>query len=330
MRSCRCLLPCIVCLLAAPVLLDAAEYEQVQGKARLRLEVDRYEDGQIENRLSSPMRLTLVVEGQAPLRVGPGDDEAIKEQVETLQQSAPWLRCEAVARPERTPLGDGRERWQVTFLLDPLPPKGGTLEVRPASLTCTEGPDGTRFEATWQPVAVRITTTVASTDVKTELRPITPPEELPLPPSWLRWLPWAGIAVAVAGLVAGGWSLRRRLARAEPPAPPHVWAGRELDRIEGLGLPARGEVERYHTLLCDVVRAYLERRFQLPASHQTTVEFLETMRRAPQLTPAQQCLLRDFLEQCDMAKFARAAPTPEECRAVAGMARSFVQQTTPA
>jgi hypothetical protein len=53
------------------------------------------------------------------------------------------------------------------------------------------------------------------------------------------------------------------------------------------------------------------------------------MRRSPQLTPPQQGLLREFLERCDMAKFARAAPPPDECRAVAAMARSFVQETTP-
>src|SRR5262249_43265718 len=111
---------------------------------------------------------------------------------------------------------------------------------------------------------------------------------------------------------------------------PHEWAARELDRIEAQGLPEAGELERYHTLLSDVVRVYLERRFSLPASHQTTAEFLDTMRPAPRPTPAQPGPLRDFLERCDMAKFARAAPTPEECRAVAAMARGFVQETTPA
>jgi DnaJ-domain-containing protein 1 len=94
-------------------------------------------------------------------------------------------------------------------------------------------------------------------------------------------------------------------------------------------LPEAGEVERYHTLTSDVVRAYLERRFSLPASHQTTAEFLDTMRRSPQLKPAQQRLLREFLERCDMAKFARAAPPPEECRQVAEMARCIVRETTP-
>jgi hypothetical protein len=42
-------------------------------------------------------------------------------------------------------------------------------------------------------------------------------------------------------------------------------------------------------------------------------------------------LLRDILERCDLAKFAAAAPSPEECAAAAEQARSFIAETgTPA
>ncbi len=306
----------------------AAEYEQRQGGAVLRLEADKVEDGVAETRLSSEMRLTLTVEGAAPLMVGTDDDAAVKEQVQALKASGPWCKCEALGKPERTALPGGRERWRLDVRLDPA--KDGKLELKPAALDYAEGPSAEKRQAAWQPIPVRVTTTVASTDVRKELRDITPPEDIPAPPSWLRHLPWVGLAAAAAGLVAGGWGLRRRFLRPEPPPEPHDWAAAELTRLEGLNLPAAGEVERYHTLVGDVVRVYLEQRYQLPASHQTTTEFLETMRRAPQLTKEQQALLRDFLQRCDMAKFARAAPTPDECRAVADMARSFVQQTRPA
>jgi hypothetical protein len=87
-------------------------------------------------------------------------------------------------------------------------------------------------------------------------------------------------------------------------------------------------VERYHTLLSGVVRRYLEARFRLPARRQTTAEFLEAMRRAPQLNAGQQELLRDFLERCDLGKFAPVTPSAEECRATAGMARRLIEQCT--
>jgi hypothetical protein len=100
-----------------------------------------------------------------------------------------------------------------------------------------------------------------------------------------------------------------------------------LDRVAAQDLPARGEINLYHTLLSDTVRRYLELRFQLPASHQTTAEFLAAVAGSDQLTAAQRELLRDFFERCDLAKFAGASSSPEECAALAEQARSFVAET---
>jgi hypothetical protein len=331
----------LAALLLCAATATAAEYVQKQGAGALRLEPEnpkvrqsdslfKVEDGLVESRLANRLLLTLSAEGAAPLKMDGGDDGALDQLVKALKDSGLWYNCEPAGPPTHTAAGDGRERWEAVIRLDPLPPKESTIELRPPPLQYAEGPDGKRGKVEWQPVKLRITTDVASLNVKDELRPITPPEYPPSPPpSWARWLPWAGLAIAVGGLVAGLWGLRRRFAHPAAPLAPHEWAARELDRIEALRLPEAGEAERYHTLLSDVVRAYLERRFDLPASQQTTTEFLETMRRSPQLTPAQQGLLRDFLERCDMAKFARAAPPLDECRAVAAMARSFVQETSP-
>ena len=55
-----------------------------------------------------------------------------------------------------------------------------------------------------------------------------------------------------------------------------------------------------------VLRHYLEKRFGLPATEQTTTEFLDGLRRSTLLTAEQQEALRAFLGQCDLAKFARA------------------------
>ncbi|HMF12209.1 MAG TPA: hypothetical protein VKE94_07880, partial [Gemmataceae bacterium] len=83
-------------------------------------------------------------------------------------------------------------------------------------------------------------------------------------------------------------------------------------------------------LVSDTIRRYLELRFRLRAPRQTTAEFLEAMRQSPNLNADQRTLLRDFLERCDLAKFARAEYSVEECKATAAMARSFVDQTKPA
>ena len=79
--------------------------------------------------------------------------------------------------------------------------------------------------------------------------------------------------------------------------------------------------------LSNTLRRYLEIRFYLPAEEQTTAEFLDGMRRSPLLTDEQQLLLRDFLERCDLVKFARVVPPRQESLATAGMARKFINDT---
>ena len=112
--------------------------------------------------------------------------------------------------------------------------------------------------------------------------------------------------------------------------PPDQWALAELDRIAGLALPATGEIERYHTLLSNTMRHYLELRFQVPASQQTTPEFLKTVSTSEFLTREQQQILGQFLEHCDLAKFARVGFSEEQCLAAVHMARTLIEQTAPA
>jgi len=91
-----------------------------------------------------------------------------------------------------------------------------------------------------------------------------------------------------------------------------------------------GEGVEYHRLIADVIRSYVELRFQVPATQQTTPEFLRTISSAQLLAVPEQLLLGSFLERCDLAKFARAGYSPAECRISAQMARDLVLQTTPA
>lgn len=163
----------------------------------------------------------------------------------------------------------------------------------------------------------------APADLK-QLRDITGIEELPAVESPWRWLPWLAGGLALGGgLLLAGWKYRGR-PQPVAPTPPDQWAQAELKRIDELGLDVPREADRYHTLVSDVVRRYLELRFELRASRQTTAEFLEAMRHSTLLTTPQQEELREFLQRCDLAKFARADVAAEDCNEVAAMARQLV------
>jgi hypothetical protein len=139
-----------------------------------------------------------------------------------------------------------------------------------------------------------------------------------------------GGAGALGALALAGWGLRRLRRRPVPAPTPSCWALAELDRLEGLKLAEAGRVDAYHTRLSEIVRRYLELRFQLRAPRQTTEEFLAAAPQAGVLSAEQQVLLREFLGRCDLAKFGRAAFSPAECHALGGMARDFVTATAEA
>jgi hypothetical protein len=145
--------------------------------------------------------------------------------------------------------------------------------------------------------------------------------------SWPTWLMVAGVGLAAIALGALAALRLARDRRKTAAVTAHQAALQELRHLEALDLPVKGEVDRFHTELSAVMRRYLERRYRIAATQQTTQEFLETMRHSQRLQPNQQILLREFLEQCDLAKFAGLSPSPDQCRDMVESARRFVELT---
>jgi len=81
---------------------------------------------------------------------------------------------------------------------------------------------------------------------------------------------------------------------------------------------------QYYYRLSDIVRQYIERRFDLHASRETTAEFLADMRNQSLLSEEHKGFLRTFLEAADMAKYACYQPDPAETQAVLDSARTFI------
>ena len=160
-----------------------------------------------------------------------------------------------------------------------------------------------------------------------DLKDIADPVDVPVP-----WWWWAlGTALLAAAAVAAAWWWKRRAAALAAPrfVPPHEAALAALDALLAEGLPEGPAVKRFYLRLSGIVRHYLEERFGLRAPEQTTEEFLAEMATGPAVGKDHQQLLRRFLEQADMVKFAKFAPGRDEIGAAVDSARRFVRQTVP-
>ncbi|MBI3868294.1 MAG: hypothetical protein HY299_07155 [Verrucomicrobia bacterium] len=173
------------------------------------------------------------------------------------------------------------------------------------------------------------TTNVASTVAPppagtNDLRPLKPLADIPI-----GWWPWAaGLLSAMAMAALWSWLRRHRVERPVPAIviPPHVRARQRLEQA----LSLISDPRLFCIAVSDATRLYLEERFDLHAPERTTEEFLQELRRTHHLNSDQKLTLGEFLEQCDLVKFARFEPTETELRSLHRIAERLIDETAPA
>jgi hypothetical protein len=250
---------------------------------------------------TGPVRVyyTLTVEGGPQLEV---------ESPELTDASAAWT----AQRSSSWSLANGQATWAEDIELEQVKP--GLLPLPDVKLFFRDGPAATRQEVEWREVLK---------DIR-ELPGPTPPPATASASAMSRW-GWIGIVATLA--VACGLAvalLRRR--RVEAPLSPDLRALRELERLEQLaGKPGHPWGSMFASL-SDVFRRYLAERFGLPAFRRTTAEFLLKMDEAEPLI-AEKEFLREFLELCDLAKFAGISGDHEQWLLTVGQVRAFIQRT---
>lgn len=148
-------------------------------------------------------------------------------------------------------------------------------------------------------------------------------DPLPLGPNFF----WLWVALAILSLAAlAWWWLARKKTSVAPPAlliPPHRKA---KERLRG-ATELLSDPYAFCSLVSDVIRVYLEERFNLHAPDRTTEEFLGELREGAQLNEEHKALLENFLTKCDLVKFAREEPTEPELRGLLDAALRLIDET---
>lgn len=150
---------------------------------------------------------------------------------------------------------------------------------------------------------------------------------MPIPNGW-EWLLWLLAALALATVIAAlvFWWMRKK--NQVPPkivVPPHVRARQKLQ--EALAL--LGQPKPFVIAVSDALRTYLEERFDFRAPERTTEEFLYELGDTPRLSKRQKESLGEFLQCCDLVKFAKYEPREPELRDLHSSALHLVEETEP-
>ncbi len=142
----------------------------------------------------------------------------------------------------------------------------------------------------------------------------------------ITFFSFAALVSALVWLAIKG---KKALSAGAKPKPAHEVAYEKLAELKAMRLAEKGFIKEYYIRLSEIVRYYLEDRFSFRAPEMTTEEFLDSLRGSPKLKTEHKQLLRDFLSQCDMVKFAKYGPTPLEALDSFSSAERLVDQTRP-
>ncbi|HEY1955802.1 MAG TPA: hypothetical protein VGH28_09315 [Polyangiaceae bacterium] len=141
---------------------------------------------------------------------------------------------------------------------------------------------------------------------------------------------YGSIGIAAGALLA--WLVARWLRRPKPvpppppPRPPWEIAFEKLDEVRHAGLLTTHRYSEYYDRVGDAVRQYFGARYGFDGLECTTAEMMKQLAHAT-LTGVTMPEIALFLEQCDLVKFARMTPTPDDCEKVLEGAETLVRAT---
>jgi hypothetical protein len=200
----------------------------------------------------------------------------------------------------------------------------------PALRVDWRGPGGKSGSVTSEPIPLEIVSVLKGPEEKPA--DLKPPAQLPPPPFPWKAVGWGLLAVALLAAAAILWKRRRRRApeavavRPGPVLPPHEVAYKELERLLASGLLREGKLKEFHVELAEIIKRYLSGRFQIDTLERTSEEVLDEMKKA-RVGTAATGLVREFLSETDLVKFAKYLPREDEVRASVDKAYRLVDQT---
>lgn len=159
---------------------------------------------------------------------------------------------------------------------------------------------------------------------------------LEVPYSWKEFIPHiiAGVLLLVA-IVIGVilWRKYRKqkpvvVERPKPKDPAHIWARKELQKLEEEKLWQKDEVKQYYSRLTDILRLYLEYRYGWLALESTTEEIEASIDQYHVKHKAKDSLLQ-ILRSADLVKFAKMLPLPDANIRAMEDAYKFIEFTEP-
>jgi hypothetical protein len=96
-----------------------------------------------------------------------------------------------------------------------------------------------------------------------------------------------------------------------------------IERLLARKLIEQGQFKQFYLELSEIIKRFLGSELGVHSLERTTEEFTRDL-RAVSVPSAQYRMIREFLEDCDLVKFAKYRPGPEEVEQIIARSRNMI------
>lgn len=220
---------------------------------------------------------------------------------------------------------DGRIIQAITYTIAVY--DTGVYHIPPVEIRY-KTPDGAEKTVSAEEIEIKVK--VLAPEKAADIKDIKEPLEMER--NWAHYrkaLPWVAASLLLALLAFWGiWRKKRASGVGENRLtllPAHEVAIAELKKI-GETLLANNQIREFYFQLSEIMRQYFSRRYRINALEATTEELIRDLHDQP--VPSQsRDLIPDFLNGCDLVKFAKYVPQGKETETLYQMAFQIVDNT---
>jgi len=312
--------------LAAAVFLFAPAPLWAQAQAKLVVPPGEYTVG-------DPIVLTLSVSHPAGAVFDPPDltplmTAGAPDEPKGKGEGAAPLAVEPAQIQKKEPPDPRQTVWTIRV----RPFVTGEIPIPALTLRYDAGGSGGKVEVHTEATGLRVASVLKAPDEPAA--DIRGPWRLPR--AWWLALLAAAAALAALGATYVWWRRRRSRPAPEPEAPPapppeitpYERAMRDLLALLEGHLLAEGRLKEFHVRLSEIVKTFLGGHLRFDAVDRTTVEVLIELERVVGRDDLR-AGAREFLEACDLVKFAKHHPGPAGIDETVQLARALISIGRP-
>ncbi|MEK6645175.1 MAG: BatD family protein [Candidatus Firestonebacteria bacterium] len=129
-----------------------------------------------------------------------------------------------------------------------------------------------------------------------------------------KGLLYATIAILLLIISFVGWNLYQKSLmnkafwqKTEPTKPAHELAYERFDKLRKMQLIESGKTKEHYIMLSEIIRRYIEDRYNISVLDRTTAELFMEMKKAD-IDKKHCSFIKEFMDECDLVKFAKYTP----------------------